>query len=544
MNCFPHSADSLTDPPNEFLSELATATVEICPAAAVCGGISYMNRRDFIRFAAVASAAAFHRPFGFADTGQQASVRLTVRPDRLVHKITDDFTGLSYESAQLGNPHFFSGENTDLIGFVRRLGTSGILRIGGNTSEYCYWTPDPATPANRPKLESMRTGDKANPIAFGLAVGPDTGHKAPAPVKITPIAVRNLREFLDACGWKMIYGLNMGTGTAEDAAAEAAYVTDALGSKLIAFQLCNEPDLFDRNGIRKAGYDFKQFAGEWLGFYQAIRARAPTASFAGPDTAYNNEWLVPFARRFKRETVFLSQHYYAEGPPTDPSMTIERLLRPNPRLQAEFEGMHETTQESGLPFRLAETNSCYQGGKAGVSDTFASALWSADLMYQLASAGGMGINFHGGGYGWYTPIAGTREDGFVARPIYYGMLLFAHAGAGQLVESTLEPRDETPLVTAFGLRNRSGAIQVAAFNKYLDRRVHLSIDVGQHAQRISALRLHAPRVDDTTDATFGGAPVGASGAWSATREETLNLESGAAVIQLPAASAALISFES
>lgn len=86
--------------------------------------------------------------------------------------------------------------------------------------------------------------------------------------------------------------------------------------------------------------------------------------------------------------------------------------------------------ESGLPFRLAETNSCYQGGKPGVSDTFASALWGVDLMYQLASVGGMGINFHGGGYGWYTPIAGTPQNGFLARPIYYGMLLFRRLERG------------------------------------------------------------------------------------------------------------------
>jgi hypothetical protein len=140
---------------------------------------------------------------------------------------------------------------------------------------------------------------------------------------------------------------------------------DAAGSKLIAFQLCNEPDLLFRNGIRKADYDFRQFAAEWQQFYQTIRARLPNAPFAGPDTAYNNEWLVPFAKQFKNEAVFFSQHYYAEGPPTDPSMTIERLLRPNPKLQEEFEGMKATMQESGLPFRLAETNSCYQGGKQG-----------------------------------------------------------------------------------------------------------------------------------------------------------------------------------
>jgi len=55
--------------------------------------------------------------------------------------------------------------------------------------------------------------------------------------------------------------------------------------------------------------------------------------------------------------------------PEDPAMTIEKMLRPNPKLQAEIDGMKATMKESGLPFRLAETNSCYHGGKPAVSDT-------------------------------------------------------------------------------------------------------------------------------------------------------------------------------
>ena len=151
-----------------------------------------MNRRDFIRFSAATTAAAYQHPLAVAETSTAASVLLTVRPDRLGNKIGNDFTGLSYESAQLGNPNFFCGENAELAGFMRRLGASGVLRIGGNTSEYCYWTPNPAKQANMPNVESMRTGDKANPIAFGLTAGPDTGQKAPAPVSITPLAIRNL----------------------------------------------------------------------------------------------------------------------------------------------------------------------------------------------------------------------------------------------------------------------------------------------------------------------------------------------------------------
>ncbi|HKW17155.1 MAG TPA: glycosyl hydrolase family 79 C-terminal domain-containing protein [Terriglobales bacterium] len=499
-----------------------------------------MNRRDFIQLSTMASVAALPALSHAAPADVSTpTVRASIRADRILSKIPEDFTGLSYESAQLANPGFFSGDNTQLIGFVRRLGKAGVLRLGGNTSEYCYWTPsDKTTPvASNDNVQR----DQTTQIGFGFTVGPDTGKKAPASVNITPAAIHNLRDFVDATGWTLIYGLNMGTGTPEDAAAEAAYVMDVLGPKLISFQLCNEPDIFSRNGLRPADYAFAKFAEEWRRYFQAVRARVPKAQFAGPDTAYNTAWLVPFARQFKNDVSFLSQHYYAEGPPTDPSMTIERLLSPNPKLQQEFDGMKQTREETGLPFRLAETNSCYQGGKPGVSDTFTSALWATDLMYQLASAGGMGINFHGGGYGWYTPIAGSVEDGFNARPIFYGMLLFALAGSGQLVECKLEGGEQTSLLTVYALRSNDGQLKLAIFNKNLDRRVRLVIDSIQ-AQNGKVIRLHAPRVSDTTDVTIGSAPIGANGAWSAAHEELVAVDSGAANLDMPPASAALVTF--
>lgn len=464
------------------------------------------------------------------------AVRLTLDPHRRGNPIPADFTGLSYESAQLSQPDFFSATNTELVGFVRRLGADGVLRIGGNTSEYCDWTPEGAAAANGAQANAAQ----ANVIQ--QAIGPDKGHHAPPIRQITPQAVRNLGTFVEATGWKLIYGLNMGTGSAEAAADEAAFVMKTVGGKLIAFQLCNEPDLFYKNGLRPSTYDYQDFAKEWQHFYETIRARVPNAPFAGPDTAFNNEWLVPFAKQFRGEVAFLSQHYYAEGPPTDPRMTIERLLAPNPRLAAEFEGMAETKAESNLPFRLAETNSCYQGGKQGVSDTFASALWGADLMYQLAAAGGVGINFHGGGFGWYTPIAGTVTDGFTARPIYYGMLLFAEAGPGHLVDASFDNQDAAPLLTAYGLESGAGAMKAIVFNKHADMDVHLAIDCGRQASGAHALRLLAPRLDDTQDATLGANPVGDSGAWSANRDEVVPLRDGTAKLLLPAGSAALVTF--
>ncbi len=411
---------------------------------------------------------------------------------------------------------------------VRRLGKQGVLRIGGNTSEYCFWNPQ-ATKAEEEAAKNQGP------------MGPDPGHKPAVDRKITPLAIRNLRDFIDATGWTLIYGLNMGKGTAADAADEAAYVMKTIGKeKLVAFQLCNEPDLFSRNGIRKPDYNAQQFNDEWKQFFDAIRARVPNAPFAGPDTAYGQDWLVPFASRFKRDVKFLSSHYYAEGPPTDPSMTIERLLT-NPKLKEQFEGMQHVLKETGLPFRLAETNSCYAAGKQGVSDTFASALWGADLMYQLAQSGGMGINLHGGGYGWYTPIAGTPQNGFVARPIYYGMLLFEQAGPGTLIATTIGPGVNESL-SAYGLRSTDGKLKVVLFNKSLDRALRVKIAPGQPVGRATCLRLYAPRIEDTVDTTLGAAQVGSSGAWSPLQQPSLPIESGEASLEMPAASAALVTF--
>lgn len=480
-----------------------------------------MDRRRFLATSLAASCAAMAAPSGFAAPGRSRHLRLTVHPDRLGNAIAADFTGLSYETSQLSDPTFFSPENAALAAFHKRLGAAGILRIGGNTSEFSVWTP---------------SGSPIHPEPE--AIGPDTG-RHPAPRRpVTPLAIRNLSGFLALSGWRLIYGLNMGSESPETVAAEAAFVAAVMGDKLVAFQLCNEPDLFNRNGLRPANYDYAQFAAQWQRYFRAIKARVPDASFAGPDTAGDNAWLVRFADGLRHDVAFLTHHYYAEGPPTDPSMTIARLLGPSPKLEAEFQAAAATRKQTGLPFRMAETNSCYGGGKAGVSNTFASALWGADLMYRLAEAGATGVNFHGGGYGWYTPVAGTQANGFVARPIYYGMLLFATADAGRLVMADMDgAADES--VAAYALEARDGRLKVVVLNKSLDADVTLTINAGD-AKEASVMRLIAPRPDDTTDVTFGGSVVGNDGAWASPITETLAAHNALLKLGMPKASGALV----
>ncbi len=147
---------------------------------------------------------------------------------------------------------------------------------------------------------------------------------------------------------------------------------------------------------------------------------------------------------------FLTAHYYAEGPPADPKMTLEYLLhRGNDPASDEIAIVQAATKVLGKGFRMSEGNSCFHGGKPGVSDTVASALWCADYMLQVAQAGYIGVNLHGGGNGLYTPIAGSLEEGFSARPVYYGMLLAERFAGSTLVNASLSAQSAAQNVTGF-----------------------------------------------------------------------------------------------
>lgn len=482
-----------------------------------------MNRRRFLSLSALGTAALSPVSRLLA---QPAPLPVTLTIGKPTgRRIAQDFTGLSYESAQLSDPDFFAGDNQQLADLVAGLGQHGVLRIGGNTSEYCFWERDP-------QAHGASKGVSANPLQD--AVGPDKGNKTPPRRVISKRAIHHLRAFLDRLpGWSLIYGLNLGLGTAETAAREAEFVSHIMGVKLLAFQMANEPDLFYRNGLRLPSYNAEQFIAEWRRFFEAVRKRVPNAPFAGPDTAFNNDWLVPFAKAFRSDVKFVSSHYYAEGPPSDPAMDIPRLLRPDAKLEREFAGLQEVTKETGLPFRLAETNSCFGGGKEGVSDTFAAALWGADYMFRIAQAGGTGVNFHGGGFGWYTPIAGTRAKGFEARPLYYGMRLFREAAGtgGALLEANLSTAPDG--LRAYAVQRADGKVALIALNLSLEHPIELALEHRFAGKPV--IRLRAPNAAAKSGETLGDATIAADGGWHASAHETAGER-----LQLPAASGALL----
>jgi hypothetical protein len=190
-----------------------------------------------------------------------------------------DFVGLSYEVQQLSDPSFFSAQNSGLIREFKVLSSTGVLRLGGNTSEFAYWKPKPDS--SEPEHPQVRE-----------VVGEPKAHYYP----VTPEAVRNLAEFLQATGWTCVYGIGMGTNTPVRAAEEAVFVAaETLGDRLQYFQIGNEADLFDRHLRDPKTWSAKTYLEEWLTLTRAIATGVPAAKFGMPDVAGAVSWLTEIA---------------------------------------------------------------------------------------------------------------------------------------------------------------------------------------------------------------------------------------------------------
>src|SRR5215207_4463369 len=357
-----------------------------------------MNRRDVLLRAAALGVLDVSR-LGLAQGA--AEITATVAYERPGPAVPFDFIGLSYESALLVNADYFSLDNRSVHGLLRTLWPNGVLRIGGNTSERTFWRDAPAAPPQG------------------------------AIYVITPAAINALAALMRSLDWQLIYGLNLARGTPQAAADEAEYVARAVGRHLLAFQISNEPDGFGKwSAVRPQSYDVAAFIAEWRPFHAAIRARLPDAKFAGPAVAGDGGWIAPFADATRESLVMLTRHYYSDGPARAPHINLPKLLRSAHQVDPILAEMGVLSRKYGLPYRIAETNSIFAEGHPGVSDTFGSSLWGLELMFQIAQAGGGGINFHTGDAKAYTPI-GTSEGGrHLARPLYYGMLMFKEAASG------------------------------------------------------------------------------------------------------------------
>jgi hypothetical protein len=447
----------------------------------------------------------------------ESVVRIKFNPSQTLAIIPPNFVGLGYEISSVARPGVLSSNNAALAQLVQTLGKQGVIRVGGNTSDYASYAPN-ARPASVPESQGGSVVNDA--------------------------VLHDLGGFLDRTGWQLIWGLNLGNGTEGNAVQEAKAVMATARDHLVAFEIGNEPDLFSaKQRHRSPGYTYDAYLREYRAFRDAIRKAIPHAPFAGPDAAIQTDWVVNFARDEGNDTKLLTQHYYREG--QSATSTAEKLLHPDPKLAPMLAKLRRASQSSRVPYRICETNSFSGGGKPGVSDTFASALWVLDFMFTLAAAGCAGVNMETGlnqlGFiSSYSPI-GEEHGSSWAAPEYYGMLAFAQAGVGRIIGCETDAGERS--IRAYATQPAPGRVVLVVINK--EPAFHAEILAHTAAFKLfraaSVCRLLASSLESKAGITLAGREVSDRRIGTAGKGEEIEISNNRLQVQVPPASAAVIS---
>jgi hypothetical protein len=449
------------------------------------------------------------------DAGPTVAATITVNPATTIGAIGPGFVGLSYEKSHLEDG-YFRGDNAALVAMVDLLGPS-VLRVGGNSVDETVWqTYDAGTPAS----------------------------DAAVPAVITQAMVDGLAAFAKAARWTVIYGVNLKLSSAPVAEDEARYAATDLGSSLYGFEIGNECDLYTQVASSPGAWSYDTFRADWNSFASAIRTDTPGAPLTGPASAgHYATWTVPFASDEAASILLLTQHYYRANGQLATS-TIDFLLTPDTALPTELAALSSAATSNRIAnrYRLAECNSFYNGGAPGISDAFGTALWAIDFLFTNAENGSTGVNFHGGGdAAGYTPIADAQGNVVGARPIFYGMLLFARAGQGSVLKTTGSPTAINFSSYAIGLSGSQKSIVLS--NKDRTTTVDATVDVGAAIASAQATWLAGPSLDATTGVTLGGVAIGNDGSFAPQPPVVLPTSGTTFTVDVPPASAVLVSVQ-
>ena len=445
------------------------------------------------------------------------------------------FVGVSLEYKAL---HLYTGRDPRTVDpvFVRLLrqlapGQTPVIRIGGNSADRSWWPIPGVLPPSG--------------ITYRLTNG----------------WLRTTQALAATLGTKLIMGLNLAAGRPSIAAAEARAFLQGIGRKFIsAFEIGNEPDLYsvfpwfrDRRGhaarARSHHYDLNGLIGD----YRRFRAALPAVPVAGPALS-GPSWMRSLGHFIstQRGLSLVTYHRYPlRACTTDPKSssfaTIPALLadRSSAGLAKPLARFASVAHAHHVKFRVAEMNSASCEGTPGVSDTFASALWVTDALFNMARAGVDGVNIHSLPGASYEPFTFSQDasgapQAFV-HPDYYGLLLFDRAfPPGARLLSVAAPSGPVKVWATSGV---DGKTRVVVINK--DSATHtVQLRLPGTPSEGSLESMLAPSVDATSAVTLGGqtfGPESTTGAFPGP-ETTVPVDpvTGAYSVDVPPASAVLL----
>jgi len=416
------------------------------------------------------------------------------------------FGGLSYEKLAITNTIYFNSNDVPLVKLFSQIGPA-VLRVAGGTVDTTGWNGISNT------------------------------------IPITASEVDTFAGFIKALptNWSVIYGINLYSNTPANCAAEASYAANALGSRLLGFEIGNEPE-----------YGFSQYSA-YLARWRPLAAAVTNAVPGWAATNNGTGWIFadtdagqgqlaaftdPFAKDEAGVVSLLTQHYYRAGP--GPGDTMPLLLQPDPFLYTLVTNIVGAAKgHSALGARITETGSYSAGGVQGVSDVYGAALWSLDFMFTMAVNGGQGVNFHGGWISPYSPIVDSGTAVQRVGPELYGLKMFSLLPPGNVVPAIVTLTSNINF-TAYGVRCTGGGISALLNNKDESNTVVVSLNLGAGVPAAKLIELTGPSLYSASAYKLGGAPINPDGTWAGGVQALLSTTNGLLTVSVPPISAVLL----
>jgi hypothetical protein len=447
---------------------------------------------------------------------QTQPVTIVVAADGGGGDLAPRFLGLSYEMSMLlprDGQYYFDPNDQALVNTFKTLGIKS-LRVGANAVD------DPRIPVPQEK------------------------------------DIDELFNFARAAGVKVIYSFRLKHGDPDDSARLAGYIAAHDADTLDCFAIGNEPNFFLKT--------YKAFFAQWKPHYDAILKAVPDAMFDGPSA--NGSYALELAKAMFAggHLVMASDHYYFLGSgregEKDPTANRARFLSNTLHAQytEDYAQVGAVLAARGVPYRIDELNSCYNGGAKGSSDTYASTLWALDCTHWWAAHHILGMNYHtgesvgrDGTFGPPNYAAFLRQpdgNGFVMRPQAYAYLAFSQGAHGR----PLGVRIQAPSMfnfNAYAYRDHDDSIYLTLINKSFGDQaqpalvfLHMPQSTGAGTWQRMDLVQKDRNVAAKAGVMLGGASIDPQGIWSGQWKKIKGGNAGSLTVLVAPASATILQF--
>lgn len=289
-----------------------------------------------------------------------------------------------------------------------------------------------------------------------------------------------LVDFADATGLDLVYGLNAAVGrqtangpAAWDSANALAPVLRAAarGARMPVIEIGNEVNVFNCSSDNLAKMSASQLAAQYAITAEAVRALLPGVRIWGSDSSITgdvvgqcHDWygddILGFNRDLFGQPGFAALldahtwHYYSQDS-RNSSSTAEFILSDEYQsrlstFEVEVRAIRDAAAPN-LPIVMGETASYWAGGRANVSNRFASGFWYIPQLSTLAARSYLTHirqDLAGGDYGLLDLVLddnGVVVD-FTANPDYFTHALYQRLVAGVVLSVNASAPASAPRV--------------------------------------------------------------------------------------------------